>query len=323
MYVFQVFINRFIDKQFISNYNDAPCAKTFFEEYFEQYNATLDFFLLVFSVVLVAAAGNIINDYFDVKADRINKPERLIVGTHIKRRWAMFMHWSFSSVGSLIALYLSWQYNNWWLFIISVVSVNILWFYSSVFKRKFLSGNIMVASLLGIVPIYVYVFNLNRIYTTLPDKTFDASGLIFKITFMLAGIAFLINLIREFIKDIADVRGDLQIGSRTLPIVLGIRRTKTGIILLTLILLGSVYLYFRHVYDVYLDNLPAEIINGQSHTIFSGTYHYFNLCLLAAGVLIVLSVLISIFSEKRKLYLLSSNILKLAMVFGLFSPLFL
>ena len=72
----------------------------------------IDFFLLVFSTVLIAAAGNIINDYFDVKADRINRPEKLIITKHIKRRWAIFVHWIFNGVAFTIALYLSAKYQS-------------------------------------------------------------------------------------------------------------------------------------------------------------------------------------------------------------------
>ena len=55
----------------------------------------INFTLLIFSTVLIAAAGNIINDYFDIKADKINKPERVVIGKHIKKRWAIALHWIF------------------------------------------------------------------------------------------------------------------------------------------------------------------------------------------------------------------------------------
>jgi len=74
----------------------------------------LDFFLLVFSTVLIAAAGNIINDYFDVKADRINKPEKLIITKHISRRWAILTHWTFNGIAFSIAIFLSVKYQSLW-----------------------------------------------------------------------------------------------------------------------------------------------------------------------------------------------------------------
>ncbi len=67
------------------------------------------YILLVFSTVLIAAAGNMINDYFDIKADRINKPDRLIVSKYIKKRWVIILHWSFNALAFLIGVYLSYQ----------------------------------------------------------------------------------------------------------------------------------------------------------------------------------------------------------------------
>jgi 4-hydroxybenzoate polyprenyltransferase len=91
--------------------------------YFEKVkDNALDFFLLVFSTVIIAAAGNIINDYFDVRADRINKPERLIITKHIKRRWAILIHWIFNGIAFGIALYLSIKYQSLWFVFIHLLS---------------------------------------------------------------------------------------------------------------------------------------------------------------------------------------------------------
>ena len=100
----------------------------------------IHFILLLISTTLIAAAGNIINDYFDVKADRINKPEKVIIGIHIKRRWAIILNWIFNSLAFLISLYLSWKFQNVWLIGIPLISINLLWFYSMYYKRKFLSN---------------------------------------------------------------------------------------------------------------------------------------------------------------------------------------
>ena len=105
------------------------------------------FILLITSTLLIAAAGNIINDYFDVKADRINKPNRLIIGTHIKRRWAMVLHWSFNSLGMILALYVGYALQNIWVPLIAFLSINLLWFYSAYYKRKPFIGNVIVWSI--------------------------------------------------------------------------------------------------------------------------------------------------------------------------------
>ena len=214
----------------------------------------LDFFLLVFSTVLIAAAGNIINDYFDVRADRINKPEKVIIDQHIKKRWAIVLHWSFNFLAFSIACYLSWRYKTFWYLFIHLLSINLLWFYSMYFKRKFLIGNVIIAGLTALVPILCGIHFLEFIQSQhthfpvtwsidSPLHTGWALGSYFN-TFVVLVFAFyagLLNLTREIIKDIEDVKGDLVIRAKTLPIVLGKRKTKLiAITLLILFLLTSV-----------------------------------------------------------------------------------
>lgn len=258
----------------------------------------LDFLLLVFSTFLIAAAGNIINDYFDVKADRVNKPEQLIIGKHLKRRWAILWNWVFNAAGIFIAAYLSWKYHVWSILFISFFTINVLWFYSAYFKRTFVLGNVLVALLTGIVPVYVIVFNLNNLQ-------YDVS-----VVLVFAGYAFVLNLIREIVKDMADVKGDLKLHSNTLPIVLGLKATKFILFILFFACVASLgillYLGFERVeQNATWIKMPALILLG--------------------------AVIVTLFSSfmvlpnylNRKRYLLSSNLLKLAMLFGLLIPLFL
>ena len=104
---------------------------------FVRFNA-FHFTLLIVSTVLIAAAGNIINDYFDIKADKINKPDRVVIGKFIKKRWAIALHWIFNVIAVLISIYLSIYYQSLWFVFIQVVIVNLLWFYSLYFKKKIL-----------------------------------------------------------------------------------------------------------------------------------------------------------------------------------------
>ncbi|WP_343748691.1 geranylgeranylglycerol-phosphate geranylgeranyltransferase [Fluviicola sp.] len=214
----------------------------------------LDFFLLVFSTVLIAAAGNIINDYFDVKADKINKPHKVIIGKYIKPRWAIVLHWILNFVAFAIACYLSWRYKTFWYVFIHLLSINALWFYSMYFKRRFLIGNIIIAGLTALVPILCGIHFLEFIQSQkdylpaswtieTPLHTGWAFGSYFN-TFVVLVFAFYagtLNLIREIIKDIEDVEGDLVLRAKTLPIVLGKRKTKIiAMVLLVLLLLTSV-----------------------------------------------------------------------------------
>ncbi|HKL02382.1 MAG TPA: UbiA family prenyltransferase, partial [Cryomorphaceae bacterium] len=96
----------------------------------------LYFYLLVLSTVLIAAAGNVINDYFDQRTDRVNKPKHIIVGVHVKRRVAMLVHQLFNLFGLALAFFVAWKIGIWKLSIVSFFAAGSLWFYSVQFKRE-------------------------------------------------------------------------------------------------------------------------------------------------------------------------------------------
>ncbi|RIV24979.1 prenyltransferase [Fibrisoma montanum] len=161
--------------------------------------------LLSFSTVCIAAAGYIINDYFDIKIDLVNKPERVIIGRYLKRRVAMGAHQLLNFVGCVIGLYLS----N-WVFVTDVVAAGLLWFYSAQFKRQPFIGNVVISLLTALSLIVLAVY-----YRQNADMLL-----------IYALFSFAITLVREIIKDMEDIRGDARFGCRTLPIVWGLRRTK-------------------------------------------------------------------------------------------------
>lgn len=263
-----------------------------------------DFILFVFSTILIASAGNIINDYFDVKADRVNKPDQLIIDIHIKRRVAILMNWIFNSIGLIVALYLSWKYSNWWIVIISFFSINTLWFYSMYFKRTFLLGNIFVAALTGVIPLYVLVF-----YNFLPMQNYYWTEVFI---FIFSAYAFWLNLIREIVKDLADVKGDLLLHSKTLPIVLGFKKTKFILVLFYVLAILPILLIIVSTFPKFIESGALDKLNVVFY-------------LLIFGVLltIVWSMLVLVMNSNREKYIFASNLLKLAMLFGLLTPLFL
>ncbi len=213
----------------------------------------IDFILLVFSTCLIAAGGNIINDYFDVKADRINKPEKLIITKHIKRRWAIVSHWSFNGIAFLIGIYLSIKYNSLSFVFIHLISINLLWFYSMYFKRKVLIGNIMIAFLTALVPILALLF---MIYSPNDNNQLadpSAFGWIMDYDFALIQFitffAFVQNLAREILKDIQDIEGDKLIYVKSLPMVIGIKKTMAiTFLLLSFLPVFLLFLFFSQEY---------------------------------------------------------------------------
>lgn len=231
------------------------------ENDFQLQMGEFDFALLVLSLVLIAAGGNIINDYFDVRADRVNKPHKVIVGKYVKRRIAMASHIAFNAIGILIGGFLAWKVGMWKLVIIHLFAAGSLWYYSVLFKREFLIGNIVIALLAALVPLAVGLFEIPLVIEAYGAQVHDYflevnpegdPNLFFKILFYFilgfAGFAFLLTLVREIQKDLADVRGDIQVGCKTMPAVIGIRRTKLVVTVLLgvsiiIILMVAYYLF--------------------------------------------------------------------------------
>lgn len=211
------------------------------------------FSLLVLSTVLIAAAGNIINDYFDQRTDRVNKPQDMIVGVHVKRRVAMLVHQFFNLSGLTLAVYVAWSIGMWKLSIVSFFAAGSLWFYSVHFKRDLIAGNVIIAFLAGLVPILVGIYEIPLLLDTYGEEVAEVYAQMrpnedpkayFKVMFYFilgySGFAFLLNLVREIQKDMADVKGDLYIKAQTIPLVFGLKKAKkitAALIVITLILI--------------------------------------------------------------------------------------
>ena len=178
-------------------------------------------FLLAFSSVLIAAGGNIINDYFDVNIDQINKPDKLIIGKYIHRHWAILYHILCSVFGVVIGFWIEFKTHAFLLGLANFICVALLFFYSVYFKRKPLSGNIIIALLTAWTVLVISFCEINFIFHSELNKQ-----KITRLTFLYAGFAFIISLIREMIKDMEDVEGDRKYSCRTFPIVFGMNAAK-------------------------------------------------------------------------------------------------
>jgi len=185
----------------------------------------LDFGLLVFSTILVAGAGYIINDYFDVKADEINKPHRIIIDRVISRRSAIWWHTVFNFIAIVIGFYLGYKVGCWCLGFIHLGVTIMLWVYSTFLKKQAIVGNLLVSLMTALVVMMVWWYEPNLV-TVLKGKSGPLYEDLRVFFWGYAGFAFLLTFIRELVKDMEDIRGDKQDGGYTLPIVWGIRKTK-------------------------------------------------------------------------------------------------
>jgi 4-hydroxybenzoate polyprenyltransferase len=177
--------------------------------------STSEMIILAISTTLIAAGGYIINDYFDVKIDEINKPSRVTVELQFKRRHIMFAQILLNLIALIIALPLALKAGHISLIGIQLLSILLLVLYSAYFKRQVLSGNVVVAGLTALT-VCTPAFYEAQIFG------YDAIYAIAAITLL----AFLFTLLREIIKDLEDIKGDEADACKTLPIVYGTQASK-------------------------------------------------------------------------------------------------
>lgn len=203
--------------------------------------------LLIVSVVGIAAGGYVINDYFDVKIDRINRPDNLVVTRIISRDTAMHLFYSLTAVGVIAGTVVAWWAHSWTLLFTYVVIPGLLWFYSASYKRMFLIGNLVVAFASAIVPLLVAIANADYLHHLYQNALAYSPivGELYVWTGGFAAFAFLLTWVREIVKDIEDIEGDREMECRTLPIVWGDKVAKIiATILLVVIATLIVYIQF-------------------------------------------------------------------------------
>ncbi len=259
----------------------------------------LNFFFLVMATVFITAAGYVINDYFDTKTDLVNRPETVIIGRTLNRRWGILLHVILNSIGIGLGIYISFYIGIPALSLVFVLITGILWFYSTTYKRQFLIGNIIVAFLTALVPLMVILFEiplLNNEYGLLMKEMQLSFLHIILWVSAFAMFAFLLSLIREIIKDIEDFEGDSAYGRKTMPIVLGVTNSK--IIVITFILTTLFSLLFLNF--SFLNDLLTLV--------------YFIVVLIIPLIFLIYKVFVA---ENKKDYRHVSNLSKLIMLAGI------
>ncbi len=203
-----------------------------------------EFGLLILATLCIAGAGYIINDIEDVKADEINKPERAIVGIKIKERYAFMAYLILNVLGVVLGLFIANLVGNKSLAILFVVFSGLLYLYATQLKGVLIIGNLLVSLLVALSLIIVGVCDVSPVQQL---DNLSQTLRIFKIIYAYALFAFLVNFVREIVKDIEDVEGDHVAGLQSLPIVLGrqraVRVSAALAILTSLVVFGFVYTF--------------------------------------------------------------------------------
>jgi len=204
-----------------------------------------DFLILVLATMLIAIGGYVINDYFDVKIDSVNRPDKLVVNKVINARTAIKVHMILNGIAILLGFYLAYRVKAITFGLLFPFISGVLWIYSAKYKRMIFWGNFIVAGTTAFIILVVWLFeffwlrlNASLFANEIPE--------INSVTYVFVGyavFAFLISMVRELVKDMEDTEGDKSIGSKTIPLVLGINRTRYLVALIVftgLILLGYV-----------------------------------------------------------------------------------
>ncbi len=200
----------------------------------------LDTVLTGISASFIAAAGYVINDYFDIKIDKVNRPERPLASGKISIKSAIIFYYITSLIGLSLALKI-----NKTVFFIAVVTVILLFTYSFKFKSITLLGNLSVAVITGLTFIYGGASVSNISFAIIP-----------------ALFALLINFIREIVKDMEDVEGDIKNGIKTFPYRFGFSFAKNFILLVTIILiLFTCYPFIFKLYKIEYFIIVMSIVN--------------------------------------------------------------
>lgn len=205
--------------------------------------SNLDLLILAITTVLISAAGYVINDYFDMRADRVNRPESMMLGKKLDHRTGIFLHWVLNGVAIILGIYLAWRAGSWKFGLLFPMIIMLLWLYSIKYKRNTFWGNLTVAFLAALVVIIVWLFSFFML-SRQPDSFIAMApyvGMITKYFAVFAGFAFLLTFTREVIKDAEDIKGDKATGSFTIAVTYGIPVAKKVAMATTaLSLLGTI-----------------------------------------------------------------------------------
>jgi 4-hydroxybenzoate polyprenyltransferase len=254
--------------------------------------------LLVLSTVLIAAAGYVINDIFDQDTDNINKPTKVIVGKRISENNAYYIYAALNSTGVCIGFYLSNVIMKPSFATVFILIAATLYIYATSLKQMAVVGNIIVAITLSFSVIIIGIFD---IYPAINSANQLVMSNLFSVLVDYAIFAFMINLLREMIKDIEDIKGDEEQGMRTLPIIIGLAKTTKLIFALSFV---PILTLFNYVNNYFVGN-----------NLFIATGYTF---IFVLGPLFYCTIKIWITKTKEDFHALSS-LLKWILFFGILS----
>lgn len=266
---------------------------------------SLSFALMVGATIIIAAAGNLLNDLVDVNIDNVNRPNKITIDQIVQRPFALKLYTMLTALGVSMGVISAIIIDCWYLGLIFPIVAYILFNYSMVYKKTPFVGNLAIAFLSAFVPLIVWLFEISTMFNSFAINA-ESLSIIKTMSYFVFGLsffAFLTTLIREIVKDIEDVDGDSSYGVRSIPILLGLRKSR--ILLFTLIISTTIALSYSQ-YLLYMTN-----------------YTSLALTLLIPNLLLVISAILALRIHNRMAASKVSFILKNIMLLGILSMLFI
>tara|TARA_R110002020_G_scaffold425090_2_gene634521 strand:+ start:1553 stop:2470 length:918 start_codon:yes stop_codon:yes gene_type:complete len=254
-----------------------------------------DFYLLVSATIFLAAAGYIINDIYDIEIDRINKPDKSFIPKIFSEKQAFNFYFILNILGVGLGFYLSYSMNLSGFALIFVLISALLYVYASFLKRIVLIGNLLISALVASSIFIIIPFDLLPILDRYPNELANPISVLRDY----AVFAFILNFLREIIKDIEDLQGDYNNGIQSLPILLGRGRTSKIVAVLGII---SIFILISYIYKYTYTNV---LISGYLLFVIGGSLLYFSIKAWSA--------------DSKKNFAHLSFILKIIMLLGIFS----
>jgi 4-hydroxybenzoate polyprenyltransferase len=232
-----------------------------------------NFLLVSLSTITIAAAGYIINDYFDIKIDIINRPDTVILEKRIPLKMAILTHSLLNAAGIFMAIIVARRAGHYSYVALQASCSVLLWFYSTHFKRQFMIGNVVVAILTSLTMVALMLYEpAIHYYATQPAFIPFKSNSIPNPAYVLiiyTCFAFTLTWMREIVKDMEDFKGDANEGCITMPIKWGLKRSARftqllGLLAITPLVFGAVKLiiaewYVLGIYTILLIAMPVAI----------------------------------------------------------------
>jgi len=255
-----------------------------------------DFIILTIATLTIAAAGYIINDVFDVKTDKINKPNKVVIDKIISRKKAYYYYFGLNVVGIIAGFYVAYRINNLSFIAIFIITALLLRLYNTNFKKLPLVGNIIISLLVSLSILIVGIFDIIPVINEINTV---AQYHAFRVLIDYAIFAFILMLLREIVKDAEDMEGDKIMNMNTLPILLGKKTINKFIFILSF--------------------LPLILVTNYSFHNFSDvplTLAYMLIVVLIPLLYFMTKIL---YAKSKEDYTFASKLLKFIMLLGMLS----